>query len=65
MIDHSQCFQLEDGLTRLICNECAKSFLVSDVGEVFKCPYCHIISGKPTETFVPFNEYLRDSREWY
>ena len=65
VISTTQCFQRKDGLTRLICTECGERFLVADVNEVIKCPYCRIISGNPTETFISFYEYLKESREWY
>ena len=53
----------DDGLTRLICTECAETFLVVET-KVDKCPYCKIHT-MSEGVFIPFDEYLKESVEWY
>ena len=50
--------------TLMICQECAGRFLVIDTLNIHACPHCKIYSNSKT-TFIPFEDYLKESREWY
>jgi len=54
----------DDGLIRLACHECGGNFLVAEADKVNKCAICKVIA-LSDGTIVPYDEYMKESMEWY